>query len=107
LTEAVAEPYTHGVWHVKPGRADEFIAAWTEFAAWSLEQAQGVSWGVLLRDTANVNRLVGVGAWATFEDIEFWRWDPEFEQWFARLEEMVDDVEFSTMELVAVRDPDE
>ena len=27
-------PYTSGVWRVRPGHADDFIAAWREFDGW-------------------------------------------------------------------------
>jgi hypothetical protein len=34
-------PYMHGIWQVKPGRADDFVAAWTEFADWTVQHADG------------------------------------------------------------------
>ena len=34
-------PYTQGVWRVKTGRADEFVAAWIEFAQWTAANANG------------------------------------------------------------------
>jgi quinol monooxygenase YgiN len=100
----VSEPYTHGIWQVKAGRADEFVTAWQEFADWSMRQAKGILWGVLLRDTVDRNRFVGAGAWESFEDIQFWRWDTEYERRFAALEALVDHVEFSVMELAAARE---
>jgi quinol monooxygenase YgiN len=103
----VNEPYTHGIWQVKQGRGEEFVAAWEEFAAWSMQQARGISWGVLLRDHADGQRFIGVGAWESADDIAFWRWDPGFEERFERLKALVDHYEFGTMELAAVRDPRE
>jgi quinol monooxygenase YgiN len=103
----MTEPYTHGIWQVKPGRAEDFIAAWREFAAWSMGQTKGILWGVLLRDTEDPNRFVGAGAWESFEDIDFWRWDPGFERRMAAMRELVDDFELRTMELAAVRDADD
>ena len=38
-------PYTHGVWHVKPGKAEDFVAAWQEFADWTIENVDGAGWG--------------------------------------------------------------
>ena len=38
---AVSVPYTQGVWRVKTGRADEFVAAWIEFAQWTAANANG------------------------------------------------------------------
>jgi hypothetical protein len=72
-----------------------------------MEKTRGILWGVLLRDTEDENRFVGTGAWETFQDIAFWRWDPGFEQRLAAISELVDHVDSRTMELVAGRDPDE
>lgn len=57
----MAVPYTLGIWRVKPGRADEFVAAWTEFADWTTRHARGAGWGRLLRDVNDDHRFVGVG----------------------------------------------
>ena len=58
----MAVPYTVGVWRVKPGRADDFVAAWTEFAEWTSANIGGAGKGQLLRDTADENRPLGLVA---------------------------------------------
>ena len=30
----MAETYTHGIWLVRHGEEDAFVAAWREFASW-------------------------------------------------------------------------
>ena len=40
-------PYTQGVWQVKPGRADEFVAAWTEFAEWTVQKHAPSNWRII------------------------------------------------------------
>jgi hypothetical protein len=62
---------------------------------------------MLLRDTVDENRFVGSGAWQTFEDVDFWRWDPGFEERLAAISEFVEHFEIRTMDLAAVRDGDE
>ena len=59
----MAVPYTVGVWRVKPGRVDDFVAAWTEFAEWTSANIAGAGAGQLVRDTADENRFVSFGPW--------------------------------------------
>jgi quinol monooxygenase YgiN len=66
-------PFTQGVWNVKPGLADEFVKAWTEFADWTNEHAEGAGWAKLLRDTDDENRFVSIGPWESIAAIERWR----------------------------------
>ena len=53
--------YTQGVWQVKPGRTDEFVAAWIEFADWTSANAEGSGSRTLVRDLAGDHRFVSVG----------------------------------------------
>ena len=50
--------YTQGVWQVKPGRTDEFVAAWIEFADWTSANAEGSGSRTLVRDLAGDHRFV-------------------------------------------------
>jgi hypothetical protein len=38
-------PYTQGIWQVKPGRAEDFVAAWTNFANWTARHVAGAGRG--------------------------------------------------------------
>jgi heme-degrading monooxygenase HmoA len=77
--------YTLGIWKVKSGAEDEFVAAWTEFARWSADHAPGSSWVKLLRDREHPNRFISVGPWDSLEAIEAWR---ELEGWKQRIGEI-------------------
>ncbi|MDX6534439.1 MAG: hypothetical protein QOF68_2183 [Gaiellales bacterium] len=103
----MAEPFTHAIWKVKPGQADEFVTAWGKFAAWANKQSPGVLWGVLLRDVEDSNLFVSTGAWARAEDIAAFADNPGVRSRLESILQLVDDFQPRTMELAAVRDPEE
>ena len=94
-------PYTQGIWKVKAGRADEFVAAWTEFAAWSADHAAGAGWVKLLRDTTDGSRFVSIGPWESLDAISAWRGFDGWKERIARIREMLDGFEASTLTVVA------
>jgi heme-degrading monooxygenase HmoA len=99
----MAVPYTHGIWQVKPGRADEFIAAWTEFADWTVQHAQGTGWGKLLRDVNDEHRFISFGPWESLAAIESWRGLDGRNQRVGRIRELLVGFEPATLELVVER----
>jgi heme-degrading monooxygenase HmoA len=96
-------PYTHGIWQVKPGRADEFVAAWTAFADWTIANVEGAGWGKLLRDPEHEDRFVSFGPWASLEAIEAWRNLDGWKEHVARIRELLVSFEPSTLEPVVER----
>lgn len=66
-------PYTQGVWQVTQGHADDFVAAWTEFAEWTSRNIKGAGRATLLGEAADSDRFVTFGAWESLEAIEAWR----------------------------------
>ena len=96
-------PYTQGVWRVQPGRADEFIAAWVEFAEWTADHAEGAGVGTLLRDTSDDHRFVSIGPWASLAAIENWRGLEGWGERVAKMRELLVSFEPATLELVAER----
>jgi heme-degrading monooxygenase HmoA len=105
--QVMAEPYTHAIWRVKPGRAEEFIRRWEEFSNWAMEQTPGILWGVLLRDTEDPDVFISTGAWESSEHIPAWIKNPEALKRTEAIRKLVDHFEPRTMELAAVRDPEE
>lgn len=93
-------PYTAGIWIVKPGHEPEFVAAWQEFAEWSLTTVGGARWAKLLQDRATPNRFASFGSWDSLEAIEAWRVHPGFAERMARLRDLVETLEPSTLEAV-------
>jgi heme-degrading monooxygenase HmoA len=99
----MAVPYTQGVWQVKPGRAEEFVAAWSRFADWTLEHAAGAGWGKLLRDLDDDHRFISIGPWESLEDIEAWRALDGWKERIAEIRELLVGFEASTLEAVVER----
>jgi quinol monooxygenase YgiN len=99
----VSVPYTHGDWRVKPGRADEFVAAWTEFAEWTAQHAEGAGRGTLLRDLDDPNRFVSIGPWQSVDAIESWRSLDGWKQRVSEIRGMLAGFEPATLELVVER----
>ncbi len=96
--------YTEGVWQVKPGHADEFVAAWSEFADWTSEHADGSGWVKLLRDREDANRFVTIGPWASLEAIEAWRSLDGWQERIGRVRRLLVDFRASTLEVVLERE---
>lgn len=93
-------PYSSGVWIAKPGRLSEFVAAWREFAEWSLATIEGAAWAKLLQDRAQPNRFISFGPWDSLEAIEAWRSHPGFAERVGRIRELIESLEPSTLEAV-------
>lgn len=96
----MGQPYSSGVWIAKLGREAEFVAAWQEFATWSLTTIKGGSWAKLLQDRAQSNRFVSFGPWDSLEQIEAWRSHPGFAERVGRIRQLIESLEPSTLEAV-------
>lgn len=99
----MAAPYTMGIWQAKPGRADEFVAAWTEFADWTEANAQGSGWVKLLRDTQDENRFLTIGPWKSLEAIAAWRALDGWGERVGRIRELLESFQPATLEVVIER----
>lgn len=97
----VGQPYSCGIWVAKPGREAEFVAAWQEFAEWSLATITGGRWAKLLRDRAEPNRFVSFGPWASLDQMDAWRSHPGFAERVGRIRGLIVSLEPSTLEAVA------
>jgi len=96
-------PYTQGIWMVKPGRAAEFVEAWTEFAEWTMREVPGASWAKLLRDTTHEDRFVSFGPWESTEAIAAWRQLDGWKQRFASIRGLLESFDVATLEVAAER----
>ena len=96
----MAEVWSSGTWSVSAGREDEFVAAWQEFAEWSMV-AHGSARAWLLRDRERPNRFLSLGQWPSDEVIAEWRADPGFRDRIGRLRGLLDSFEPATLDPVA------
>ena len=96
----MGQPYTLGNWVAKPGREDEFVAAWQEFAEWTKTEVSQRASAHLLRDMTDPRRFVSVGPWESLEAIDAWRALPGFQERVSRIRGLLDSFEPMTLELV-------
>lgn len=92
--------YTLGIWTVKEGHEDEFVAAWRDLAVQTAADFPG-STARLLRDRDAPNRFISSGPWQSLEQIEAWRASSTFTAGVGRLRELLDGFEPHTMDEAA------
>jgi len=97
----MGQPYTLGNWVAKPGREEEFVAAWQELADWTRGEFGERSSAKLLRDMADPRRFVSFGPWDSLEAIDAWRALPGFKEGVSRIREFLESFEPVTLEVVA------
>jgi heme-degrading monooxygenase HmoA len=93
------ETYTSGVWLVKEGEEDEFVAAWSDFAEWA-SQAPGSGALRLVRDVEEPARYMSFAPWESFEAQRAWKESGEFRERMGRVRQHVAEFTPSVYELV-------
>lgn len=92
--------YTHGTWIVKPGREDEFIAAWRERDEWMKRELPEAN-ATLLRDREQKNRFVSFGPWESVERVARMRASSGFEERAARMRDLLESYDPWLMDQIA------
>ena len=92
--------YTFGVWTVQPGREDDFVRAWLQMGARTIEEFPEAR-GTLLRDRDWPERFISFGPWESTQVVEAWRQSDAFTEGFAAIRQVLQDFEPHTMEHVA------
>jgi heme-degrading monooxygenase HmoA len=96
--------YTMGIWLVKAGREDEFVAAWQEMAEWTMREVEGAEpGGTLLRDRGQPDRFVSFGPWPDEETIAGWRNNPGFKERVGRMRDLLQDFSPAILDPVALQ----
>ena len=98
----MAKTYTSGVWTVKPGEDDAFVAAWTTFV--SETETSGAGTFHLVRDADNPSRYMSFAPWESFDAQHDWRSSPGFAELIAAAQAHCDDFQSFTYELVTTVD---
>jgi quinol monooxygenase YgiN len=94
----VNDVWTSGAWTAKDGRAEDFVAAWSEFAEWSARTQHPERRAWLLRDREHPNVFVSIGPWPSEAAVEAWRADPGFRQRVVRIRELLESFEPRTLD---------
>ncbi|MGZ5282744.1 MAG: putative quinol monooxygenase [Bacteroidia bacterium] len=81
--------YTVGTWHVKPGKEEEFIKHWTEFASWVSEKVNDTGSGRLLQDTEDPTKFISVGTWQDDQKVQEMRSTDEFKTFSSKTQDFV------------------
>ena len=82
------ETYTHGVWVVKEGEEDDFVAAWRDFVSWGSE-SDGSGTFRLVRDVDDPSRFMSFAPWESFEAQQAWKGTDEWRERMARVQQHV------------------
>jgi quinol monooxygenase YgiN len=93
----MSDVWAQGVWMVKEGRAEEFVAAWRDFAEWSA-RVHGPATAWLLRDRDRPSEFVSIGPWPSDAAIAAWRGDPAFGERIAAVRALVDGFQARTLD---------
>jgi heme-degrading monooxygenase HmoA len=96
----MTELYTVGIWTVKAGREEEFVAAWRAMGEATIAEFPAAH-GRLLRDVDNPGRFVSFGPWDSLETVDAWRASMPFKEGVARIRELLDAFEPGTYEVSA------
>jgi quinol monooxygenase YgiN len=92
------EVWTSGIWTAKPGRGDEFVAAWHEFAEWTADAHHPDRRAWLLRDRENPDVYVSIGPWPNLAAVDSWRADPLFRERVGRIRGLLESFEPRTLD---------
>jgi heme-degrading monooxygenase HmoA len=92
--------YSVGIWSVKPGKEEEFLKSWKDFANWTMANQKGSRNVVMLQDSEQKNRFISVGPWDNLENMQAWRQSPEFKAAFMKFKELCDEIKPHTMKSV-------
>jgi quinol monooxygenase YgiN len=96
------QPYTLGIWKVKPGNEQAFISEWQALATWTEEHFSSGGKGYLLQDTHNPQFFISFGSWKDAQTIASWRATLEFQAFVAKAKLWCEEWQPHSMNLVAV-----
>jgi len=99
--------YTHGVWVVRTGHEEEFVARWRDLAEWTAANVPGAGTARLLQDSDHPGRFISVGPWESREAVASWRSLLGFQERLGRLRELLETFTASTLLLRAEVEPGE
>ena len=82
--------YASGQWHVKEGRADEFVTLWNAWLSWTAENIPGFRTAKLLRSEDDPQRYISVSDWDDNASLKVWKTSPGFLEKFGAVRELCD-----------------
>ncbi|HET9331656.1 MAG TPA: antibiotic biosynthesis monooxygenase family protein [Steroidobacteraceae bacterium] len=101
----MSEIYTTGAWRPKPGREQDFVAAWTTFAGWT-STLPGAGTVRLARDAGDPERFVSLSRWQNEDVVRAWRSSPEYRERIGRVLQHVDGFEPAELTVMVTAVPE-
>jgi quinol monooxygenase YgiN len=80
--------FSLGIWLIKPGKENEFIKLFQNFAEQIFDRNLGAIEVYLLQDIQQPGRIITSGPWESLQKIDEWRKLPEFREFFAKAKEL-------------------
>jgi heme-degrading monooxygenase HmoA len=80
--------YTHALWRVKPGREEEFIAAWKAMGDVFLSLHGTTTQGTLIQSLTDPTLFYSFGPWNSLEEIQAMRNDPAAQAAMSKIREL-------------------
>jgi heme-degrading monooxygenase HmoA len=99
----MAEIYTTGTWTPYPGKEEDFVRAWAEFASWA-SGMPGAGLLSLTRDVRDTERFVSFGGWESLEQVRDWKGSPDFRERMAQVLQHVAEFQPTELRLIATAD---
>ena len=95
------EVYTLGVWRTKPGRENDFIAAWQALGRHFGGLPHPPGKGTLLQSVDDSQQFYSFGPWRALDDIQDMRSHPDTPTEIGKLMELCEDGRPGTFRVVA------
>ena len=99
----MSDVYTTGTWTPYPGKEEDFVRAWAQFASWA-SSMPGAGRLSLTRDMRETERFISFGGWESLEQVRGWKGSPEFRERMAHVLQHVADFQPAELQLVATAD---
>ncbi len=80
--------FSLGIFQIKPGKENEFIELFQNFAKWVFSRNLGAIDVHLLQDVQQPRHFIAVGPWESMQKIDEWRELLEFKEFFSKVQEM-------------------
>ena len=99
----MSDIYTTGTWTPYPGKQEEFVRAWAQFATWA-STMPGAGLLSLTRDIRDTERFISLGGWERLEQVRDWKASPEFRERMAQVLQHVAEFQPSELKVIATAD---
>ena len=93
--------YTAGTWTVTEENAESFVAAWTAFAEWTLDNFEGCTFAKLTRDREHPERFFSFGPWSGPEAVAAWQGHPGWQERIGTVRDLAENVAIHALDVAS------